>query len=316
MTWLVEMPDADGQPMLVNFDAPLLLQPNGAQTVLTGVAGQVALGLPYEDICARLRLNPADRMVASGGARRLGRLPARHDARVPRLDTVAPALPPAPPRHSDYVDAVSSWILGGNDRIGDCTCVGPANVILALTTLAQAPRRLADTDIIGFYASLTGYNPADPSSDTGAVVDDVLAAWHTRGVAGDRLDGYATINLRDHDRVRRAIAHLGPIDLGINLPNGWLQATTWDVATAGDGIAGGHCVAAVGYTEAGPLVVSWGQVFTLTWAGWDASVEEAHALLSRDALGASGKDAGGVDWTALEGFMAAMRDAPAQGADA
>ena len=239
--------------------------------------------------------------------RLLGRLPAKRDPRVPALGAIAPTLPPAPERFTDYVDAVDSWILGANDRVGDCTCVAPANIILALTTMAKRPVRLADAAILAFYGSVSGYDPANPATDRGAIVEDVLAAWHARGIAGDRLDGYASLELNDHERVRQAIAHLGPVDLGVNLPVGWQSASTWDVSTAGRAIAGGHSVTAVGYTEGGPLIVSWGQVFSLTWAGWDAFLEEAHVLLSRDALLASGKDAEGIDWAALEAFMARIR---------
>ena len=310
MTWLVELPDPSGNPMLVNLDQPMTVQQNGPQTMITSPVGQFAVGLDYEELCERLRLNPRDRIampLAARPARKLGRMPAKRDARVPRLASVAPLLPAAPPACTDYVDAVGSWILGGNDRVGDCTCVAPANIILALSTLAQAPRRLDDKTILGFYASVTGYDPADPSTDQGAAVEDVLAAWHRQGIAGDRLDGFASLPLDNRDRIREAIAHLGPVDLGVSLPEGWMQASVWDVSTAGQGIAGGHCITAVGYTEAGPLIVSWGQVFTLTWAGWDAAVDEAHVLLSRDGLRASGKDAEGVDWAALEGFMNAMQ---------
>ncbi len=312
MSWLVELPDTSGQPMIINLDAPLVIQSDGARALLTTATGQLELGLSYEDLCARLRLNPADRQPADSAPRRrcLGRLPPRRDSRVPRLAVIAPTLPAAPPTHLAYVEAVSSWILGANDRVGDCTCVGPANVILALTTLAGDPKRLSDADILAFYASLTGYNPADPQTDQGAVIEDVLAAWHARGIAAatpDRLDGFATLDVTNHDRVREAIASLGPIDLGVNLPRGWEQATTWDVSTAGNGIAGGHCVTAVGYTARGPLIVSWGQLFQLTWAGWDMFVEEAHALLSRDALTRAGKDKEGIDWVGLQNLMTSLR---------
>ncbi len=309
MTWLVELPDANGRPMLLNLDEPVLVQGDTVQSSIVTALGTLPIGLGYEDLCCRLRLNPADRMAdeVRRPRRGLGRLPAKRDARVPRLSMVAPDLPPAPGGYTAYADAVSHWILGENDRIGDCTCVGPANVILALTTLSGRARRMPDADIVAFYAGISGYSAADPDSDTGAMIEDVLAAWHARGIDTDRLDGYATIEVGDHERIRQAIALLGPVDLGINLPAGWLRAAEWDVSTAGDEIAGGHCVTAIGYTDRGPLVVSWGEVFPLTWAGYDAHVDEAHALLSRDALTQAGKDAGGVDWMALEQFMAVIR---------
>ena len=311
MTWLVELPDANGQKMLINLDEPLLVQGDEAQSSIVTALGPCPVGLGYEALCERLRLNPADRMSAPELATRrlLGRLPAKRDRRVPLLSAVAPGLPAAPARFSAYVEAVGSWILGENDTLGDCTCVAPANAILGLTTLAGDARRTPDDDIVAFYAGVSGYRPGDPSSDAGAMIEDVLAAWHSRGFDADRLDGYASIEPTDHERVRQAIAFLGPVDLGLNLPSGWLKATVWDVSTAGPDIAGGHCVCAVGYDADGLQIVSWGQVFTLTWAGWDACVDEAHALLSRDALTKAGRDAAGVDWTGLEGFMTVIREA-------
>ena len=309
MTWLVELPDGNGQPMLVNFDEPVLVQGDDVQSSVTTALGPIAVGLDYEALCARLRLNPADRIAAPMG-RALGRRPAKRDPRVPRLSAVAGDLPPAPDSYGVYAERVSSWILGENDKIGDCTCVGPANVILALTTLAGDARRVSDSDIVAFYAAVSGYTPANPDSDQGAMIEDVLAAWNRRGLAADRLDGFATIEPSDHARIKQAIALLGPVDLGLNLPNGWMQAQTWDVSNAGEGIAGGHCVTAIGYDAASLQIVSWGQVFTMTWDGWDAFVDEAHALLSRDALTRAGRDVAGVDWAGLENFMSEIRKAP------
>ena len=293
--------------MLINLDEPVLIQGDSTQSSIVTALGPLPVGLGYEELCGRLRLNPADRMPMAVARRALGRLPAKRDHRVPRLSVLAPSLPTAPARCTFYVAKVTRWILGDNDRIGDCTCVAPANVILALTTLAGCPKRLLDDNIVAFYSGVSGYMPSDPNSDQGAMIEDVLAAWHARGIDDDKLDGYATIEPGDHERVMQAIALLGPVDLGVNLPSGWLQSPVWDVSTATGGIAGGHCVVAVGYTEQGPLIVSWGQLFTMTWAGWDACVEEAHALLSRDALTQAGRDFGGIDWTALEDTMSAIR---------
>ena len=306
MTWFVELPDTDGRPLLINLDEPALVQGDASRSSIVTPLGPMVIGLGYDALCERLRLNPADRMPDLV-RRALGRLPAKRDQRVPRLSAIAPTLPDAPLRCTFYVEAVDRWILGKNDRIGDCTCVGPANVILALTTAAGRPLRLPDADIVSFYASVTGYTPTDPSSDSGAAIEDVLAAWHARGIDADRLDGYATIEAADHERIKQAIALLGPVDVGLNLPSGWMNAPVWDIATAGDEIAGGHCITAVGYDERGLRVVSWGEVFLLSWAGWDAYVEEAHALLSRDALTAAGRDVGGIDWASLEDFMSIIR---------
>ncbi len=278
----------------------------------TKIARWLSIGeVPGEVIPARAGVALPDGGIIQH-ARKLGAKPPKRDDRVPRLSTIAPSLPAAPPRHTAYIEAVASWELGENDRLGTCTCVCPANVILALTTLVGQPRRTSDTDIVGFYSAVTGYNAGDPNSDQGAMIEDVLAAWHAHGIGTkpiDMLDGYATIDIHNHDRVREAVAALGPVDIGVSLPSGWEQATVWDTSTAGTEIAGGHCVTVVGYTEAGPLIVSWGQVFSLTWAGWDAYATEAHALLSQDALTRAGKDVAGVDWDGLSAMMTVIRDA-------
>ena len=309
MTWFVELPDLDGQPVLINLDEPAFVQGDATRSSIVTALGPMGIGLGYEALCDRLRLNPSDRITAPSLQRALGRQPAKRDRRVPRLSMVAPALPPAPAAYTAYVDAVGSWILGENDRIGDCTCVGPANVILGLTTLARQPKRLPDDAIVSFYSAVTGYTPNDPDSDQGAMIEDVLAAWHAHGIGADRLDGYATIQTTNHEEVRQAIALLGPVDVGVNLPAGWMRTPDWDVSTAGAEIAGGHCITAVGYDAHGLQVVSWGKIFRLTWAGWDAFVDEAHALLSHDALTAAGKDAGGIDWASLNNFMTIIREA-------
>jgi hypothetical protein len=309
MTWLVELPDADGMRMLVNLDEPVVIRGDRVQSSIVTGLGSIPVGLDYDTLCARLRLNPADRMSVADPARRaLGRLPAKRDARVPALAALAPDLRAAPDRYTDYCDAVPNWILGRNDEVGDCTCVGPANVILALSTLARRPRRLSDAEIVALYSRVSGYRADDPDSDQGAMIEDVLAAWHGAGIDGDRLDGYARIPPGEHGRIRQAIALLGPVDVGLDLPAGWLKAPVWDVSTAGGTITGGHCVTAVGYSADGPLVVSWGKLYALSWAGWDRYVDEAHALLSRDALTRAGRDASGVDWDTLARMMAIIRE--------
>lgn len=234
-------------------------------------------------------------------------------ARLPQADRVIAPLPPAPTTFTDYLDTVPSWILGMNDRYGDCSLVGAANFILALTTLALLGIHLSDAEILAFYTLVAGFNPNDPSTDTGCVLANVLLKWHTVGIKHangvDRIDGFASLDPSDHERIKQVVAHIGPVYIGVNLPEAWEDANVWDVSTAGTKIAGGHCVLVIGYTAAGPLIVSWGQVFTLTWAGWDKYVEEAHAVLSQDALEANGFNPAHVNWAGLESYMAAARAA-------
>ena len=244
--------------------------------------------------------------------RALGRLPARVDSKVPALEAVlTKALPTAKSSFDIYEQAVGSkWILGHNDTVGDCTCAGVSNIILGLTTSAKKAVRIPDDAVLALYESITGYNPANPSSDTGALIEDVLAYWHGTGVkthvgkdALDKINGFATVDHKNHTLVKQALEAMGPLDVGIDLPSGWEQSPEWLASNAGSTIAGGHCITMIGYNAIGPRIVSWGEVFQMDWEGWDYFVMEAHVLLSKDILEANGKDASGVNWTALEAFM-------------
>ena len=52
---------------------------------------------------------------------------------------------------------------------------------------------------------------------------------------------------------------------------------------------GGHCIAALGYDSFGPRVFTWGSTRRMSWELWDAIVDEAYGLVSRE------------DWLTLHG---------------
>ena len=70
-------------------------------------------------------------------------------------------------------------------------------------------------------------------------------------------------------------------------------------------IEGGHAVPIVGYTTAGPVVVTWGRLQQVEWGWWMAYAEEAYAVIT-DEVKAAGK-LRGVDFAALESDLAELR---------
>jgi hypothetical protein len=80
----------------------------------------------------------------------------------------------------------------------------------------------------------------------------------------------------------------------------------WDVVKHTT-IEGGHAIAAVGYDVSYVYVVTWGKLHPMTWAFWDAYVEEAWTQLSTEFVNSvSGQDPLGETLHALGEQYAAL----------
>ena len=97
----------------------------------------------------------------------------------------------------------------------------------------------------------------------------------------------------------------GGLYAGVALPvsaqrqTGW----TWDVTSATPkdfGSWGGHAIPIVAYDSAGLTCVTWGTLQKMTWAFWDAYVDEAYACLTPDWIAADGKAPSGFDLASLQ----------------
>src|SRR5947209_3600191 len=133
-------------------------------------------------------------------AGKLGRLP--NNPAKPRLrltERHLDACVPPNPAAVDWLSRVDTWPMFQNDRIGDCVFAAVGHMIGAFTTYSHGATVLvSDTDIVHAYSDVTGYNPDDPTSDQGTVVQDALEYWRTTGIAGHRILAYAQI---DHARI-------------------------------------------------------------------------------------------------------------------
>lgn len=221
------------------------------------------------------------------------------------------------PGSVDYHSEVhGEWGMYFNDRCGDCTFAELAHQVISAATYARGwtgwPWRLIrERDTLAGYENLTGYDPSqtDPftgqnPTDQGALIQDVLNYWRTTGVGGHRCTAFASVNVADVNELMHVIAVFGSADVGLQLPNSAMQqfrsGLPWDVVPDDGGIAGGHCVAAVGYDANYVYVVTWGRVVRMTWAFWHAYVVEAWAVILPEWLDAQGFDPTGFDLYALE----------------
>src|SRR6516164_1928105 len=193
------------------------------------------------------------------------------------------------------------WGMLANDRLGDCTCAAVLHMIMGWKAVANAgtPCHFKDEDAVSLYETVGGYNPANPSSDQGAVELDVLNYWRDTGVDGDKIAGYATLDISNTEQIKAACYTFGGVYIGFNVPSYIMDVPaggSWSTKP-GDfmGIIGGHAVNVVGYGRAGARVVSWGSTYTFNWQFWLDYVDEAYAVVNPDWIKQSGRTPSNFD---------------------
>lgn len=242
----------------------------------------------------------------------LGKQPPRHDPRTLKLarylSTTAP-LPPAPPSRDWSSAAAPNWGMLGNDALGDCTCAAAGHLIQTWT--ANHGREITPTDleIVAAYSAITGYSPALPSSDQGAVEIDVLNHWRTDGIAGNKIGAYAWVDPANKSLVEAGINLCGGVYCGAALSVSAQSQTVWDVTDGPEAVPGswgGHAMAVVGYNATGVVLVTWGAIKIATWAWWLAYVDEAYAILDDAWVNGSTPSPNGFDLAALQTDLGAL----------
>ena len=236
-----------------------------------------------------------------------GRLPNHGAPRLTLTGTTVGGGNYNPPPSVDWHSNVpaSSWGMGGNDEIGDCTCAEVDHTIKALQVAAGNPEvHSATGEVVSAYSAITGYDPSQTDAhgnnptDQGAVMQDVRDYWRRTGFTlGGKVDKillFAQVDHIDLQLVRWCVAQFGAIGLGINFPDTAMEqfnsGQPWDVVK-GASIEGGHAISLVGYDAAYAYVVTWGRVQKMTWTFFRAYVEEAWVQLSEDFVNrVSGKD--------------------------
>jgi hypothetical protein len=236
----------------------------------------------------------------------LGRLPADHMAlaKAPRLSRFMRAAAPPPPR-LDRSHLPFTPEMDGNDVLPNCTAVGLANCARAFAILNGYATSIPTDKVVAFYTEAGG-------TDEGAVELDVLGYQLANGFdTGDQtrfFGTFGTFNPSDRAMFANAMAKCGAVYLGVDLALADQDMSVpWDTSTPGDqhaGSWGGHCLVAWDYTGLGDKdtvrLGTWGAWQPATWDWLDARSEEAHVVIWRQLMSASGKTLGGVDYAGLQ----------------
>jgi hypothetical protein len=258
--------------------------------------------------------------VRHGKLGKLPRKPHRRTLDLRRYLVAGPSGLPTPPAKLWREYKVPKWTMAMNDTVGCCTVAAIAHMVMLMTAHTGAMVTPSDADVIAVYSAVTGYDPSQTDADgnnptdNGAAITDVLAYWQTKGIAGDRILGWAAVGL-DPAQIDLATYIFGAVDIGFNVPAfaltqfGW--GFPWDLALQGDGrIVGGHSVPLFGYGRRGFDATTWGANQKLGRPFAATYMDEAYVVVTDDWVNAStGLAPNLLNRTALLADLAAMKAA-------
>lgn len=239
------------------------------------------------------------------------RPPIRTRARVklrPHMSVTTPA-----PASVNWFEHIGIWPMYLNDRIGDCAIAMEAHALQATSTYGSGfTITVSDNDVLPVYERVSGYNPDDPSSDVGCILQDVYADWRRTGIAGHKALAFAEVEPSDLDEIKTAVYLLGTVGLGIDVTTQMMTDfdNGKDWTRAGGRSLGGHAVVIVGYDDTGVWIVTWGKVIKMTWSVFRHVVDEAWVAILPEWLDANGTDPLGVNLYGLGEELHALTGDP------
>jgi hypothetical protein len=240
---------------------------------------------------------------------RFGKHPPKIDYRTLRFKRYLTAAIAPPPPSDDVLTRVYAKLghndpavlfpMDGNDTYGDCTIAALAHAETTYRGLLGQRHIMSRQAVVKLYFHLSG------GVDSGLNELDVLGYWSKHSVSGDKIVAYVSIDPRNHTHVRQAIHLFGGVYLGFQVQENCLQEfdarQPW---VPGPLTNDGHAVFAAAYDQAGVTVLTWGNTQRATWAWWDECVDEAYAILPREAR--TEGFAPGFNFAQLEADLAAV----------
>lgn len=238
-----------------------------------------------------------------------GRLPA--DPSKPRLRLSPYLTSTAPPPASvDWYSRAGAWPMLGNDRVGDCTEAMVAHVVQGTSTYGDGVTALIpEVDVLAAYSRVSGYDPDDPSTDRGALLQDVYNDWVRHGVGGHKALAFGELDHGDLNEIKTGVNVFGAVGLGIAVTQEMMDdfnaGQPWD--RPGRQQLGGHAVPIVGYDADNVYVVTWAQIQPMTWDCFREVTDEAWSAIVPEWINdTSGLDPLGVDLHGLGEALAQL----------
>lgn len=241
-----------------------------------------------------------------------GRLPPHPEDTHPRLKLSPFLRAVTPPPSVDWYSRIPMWPMYLNDQLGDCTEAMVGHIIENVSMYGEGgPVEITDDDVLAAYERVSGYNPNDPSTDQGAVLQDVYGDWRKTGVGGHKATVFAQVDEKNLTQVRQAVDQFGAVGLGIvvtqDMMDDFNAGLPW-TRTKGARL-GGHAVPVVGYDADWLYVVTWGRLQQMRWGVFAEVCEEAWAAILPEWF-KDGRDPEGLDLYGLGQTFAALTNSP------
>ncbi len=261
-----------------------------------------------------------------------GALP--HDPRIviPKLEdyidvgALSDGLPSAP-GIVDRESKVKAWPMYANGPdpnapsviaatgVGDCTCAGVGHFLAAVTAFSgDVPGGVifTDTEILGLYSAVSGYQLGNEKTDTGCMLQSVAQYMVNTGLADPtgkvhKLAGYFAIGGYTNLELLKQVANtFGGVYLGIAVSdddmNAFNEGQPWTLPAAGTNVGANgidHCVileysafgvAGVGNDE---TLITWGMEQQINQAWALTNIGQAMGLITEDWVSANGTTVNG-----------------------
>lgn len=219
-----------------------------------------------------------------------GRRPPHPESTHPRVKlalAIDKTTLPVPPTSVNWFGKINTWPMYGNDVAGDCVEAEMGHHEEVLTSYGSGSAiMVTDDDVIKVYSTITGYDPNDPSTDQGTVIQDAMDYWRKTGIAGRKIAAFAQVDVKDETEMKTALALFGPLSGGMNFPavamDQFNAGRPWDTVKNDGGLEGGHCVCIVGYDSSWVYCITWGAMQRMTWAFFRKYFEELWAPISTE----------------------------------
>jgi hypothetical protein len=207
------------------------------------------------------------------------------------------------------------WGVLGNTQCGDCVFAGMSHQVMLLKAIEGARPYIDPASVIADYSAVTGYKPADPTTDTGATVVDGYTYWRDTGILkgsgiSNKIAGFVSCAF-DPQSLAEAAYLFGTVGIGLNLPQSALDqfedTMPWEPVD-GSPTAGGHYVPIVGRNTRGYfLCVTWGRLQAMSPDFISKFADEAAVPLSSDWVDATSKvSPRGIKYADLQADLALM----------
>lgn len=241
-----------------------------------------------------------------------GKKPPKFHPRTLLLRDYLPPALQAPETKRAWECSVSdrTWAASmlGNDQVGNCVIAAMLHYIMAAQASVGKPVTFTTTQALDLYTAITGYNPANPSTDQGTSWTDALAYWQTTGCYGHNILGWAALDISSLDAIRQGISIFGGVLIGTavtqSMEEQFRHGQPWNAPFSG-AVVGFHAIPWLGFGRQGQTCITWASRQQMESAAL-SQVDEAYVVVTHDWLDAQSTSPSGLNLDALTAAMNAL----------